>query len=354
MKLRFSTCIVATLVAMMPLVSSVAQAATDSKAVPAAKAADAKPAPVAKSADAKAPAGVAAEVNDEKIMMTDVNRMLEALKTRDTSLQTNSPAANKALVTLRDTILDNLITQHLLYQEAKRRKIAPSQADVNKALAEFKESLNLKTDAEFEKAMAQEGVSTQNVRQTILQELAIQELYKQLTADVVIKDDEIANFYRENIKEFEVPESVSARHILIAVPQDAKKEDWDKALAKAQNVLKLAQAKDADFAKLAKENSDDTGSKDEGGDLGFFPKGKMVPEFEEAAFKAEKGQIVGPVKTQFGYHIIKVEDKQGPQTVPLDQVSDMIRKYLLPIKNKERFEQRLAALRTSAKIKKYI
>jgi parvulin-like peptidyl-prolyl isomerase len=192
------------------------------------------------------------------------------------------------------------------------------------------------------------------VRETIVQELAINELYKRVTADIVIKDEEIGKFYRENIKEFEAPEAVKASHILIAVPKDAKPEDREKAKAKAADIFKQAQVKGADFAKLAKENSDDPGSKEEGGSLGFFSRGDMVPEFEKAAFDAQKGQVVGPVETQFGYHIIKVEDKKAPETIPLAQVSGMIRDYLLPIKSKERMDERLAAWRAAAKIKKNI
>ena len=106
-----------------------------------------------------------------------------------------------------------------------------------------------------------------------------------------------------------------ARHILIAVKPVASDADKQKAKAKAMDVLKQAKAKKADFYKLAAQYSDDPGSKEQGGDLGFFARGEMVPAFEAAAFATPAGQITGPVESEFGYHIIKVEEK-SPRRIP--------------------------------------
>ena len=106
-----------------------------------------------------------------------------------------------------------------------------------------------------------------------------------------------------------------------------------------------------DFAALAKENSEDPGSKENGGDLDFFSRERMVPEFANAAFKMNKGDISDPVKTQFGFHIIKVTDKKESHTVPFAEVKEKIIAYLKDAKHKAAIEELLAGLRAKADVK---
>jgi peptidyl-prolyl cis-trans isomerase C len=129
-----------------------------------------------------------------------------------------------------------------------------------------------------------------------------------------VSDGELHKVYDEAVKQMPGEEEVRARHILVPT------EDEAKAI--------LAQLKNgADFATLAKEKSKDPGAS-EGGDLGYFTKEQMVPEFAAAAFKLDKGQISDPVKTQFGWHIIKVEDKRVKPTPTFDQVKGQVVAYV--------------------------
>jgi len=128
-----------------------------------------------------------------------------------------------------------------------------------------------------------------------------------LKDEVTPTEDEIKAYYDANVSEFDKGKEVNARHILFRTPQDATEEQIAEVKAKAEAVL--TQIKEgADFAELAKANSEDPGSKENGGDLGFFNKGRMVPEFEDAAFALAVGQVSELVKTQFGFHIIKVDE----------------------------------------------
>lgn len=139
------------------------------------------------------------------------------------------------------------------------------------------------------------------------------ENYKNIKAS----EDDIKTFYEQNLQRFSTPEERRASHILIAVNNE--KTDAD-AKKEADEIYKQLQADPSKFAHLAKSKSADPGSARQGGDLGFFQKGMMVPEFDNAVFSGKKGDLVAPVKTQFGYHIIKIVDVKAAQAKPLKEV----------------------------------
>lgn len=139
------------------------------------------------------------------------------------------------------------------------------------------------------------------------------ESYKNIKAS----EDDIKTFYEQNLQRFSTPEERRASHILIAVNNE--KTDAD-AKKEADEIYKQLQADPSKFAQLAKSKSADPGSARQGGDLGFFQKGMMVPEFDNAVFSGKKGDLVAPVKTQFGYHIIKIVDIKPAQAKPLKEV----------------------------------
>jgi len=143
----------------------------------------------------------------------------------------------------------------------------------------------------------------------------LMEALLQDAAKTAVTDEAMKKVYAEATKDMGNEQEVSARHILVENEDEAKKIAAD---------LK----KGGDFAAIAKEKSKDPGSKDQGGDLGFFGKDQMVPEFAEAAFKLEKGQISDPVKSQFGWHIIRLDDKRTKQPPTFDQVKDQIESFV--------------------------
>ncbi len=154
------------------------------------------------------------------------------------------------------------------------------------------------------------------------------------TQDIKVSDKEVKNYFDEHKGQFKEQESVKARHILIKVDKEGDKKAWEAAKKKAEMVRKKA-LKGEDFATLAKEYSDDPGSKNKGGELGYFTKGRMVPEFENAAFALKVGEISEPVKTAFGYHIIKVEDHRAGKQKKFSEVQDTLKDQLLKDKEKK-------------------
>ncbi|HUZ04336.1 MAG TPA: peptidyl-prolyl cis-trans isomerase [Acidobacteriaceae bacterium] len=138
-----------------------------------------------------------------------------------------------------------------------------------------------------------------------------------------ISDAEVQQYYNEHQKEFQVPEEVRVRHILVKVAPNADAKTDAAAKQKAEDILKQLQH-GADFSALAKKESDDPGSKQQGGELGFLQRGTTAPAFDKMAFSLQPGQTSGVFKTQFGYHILQVEEKHEAHQKPLSEVHDMI------------------------------
>jgi len=143
-----------------------------------------------------------------------------------------------------------------------------------------------------------------------------------------VEEDELRSYYDEHREEFRVGEQARASHILFRVAPGADATADAEARAAANGVAEIAR-RGVDFAELARQHSDDPGSKDNGGDLGWFGRGQMVPEFEQAVFGAKPGEIVGPIKSQYGYHLIRVDGFRPERVQPFEEVEDQVRARVL-------------------------
>ena len=148
---------------------------------------------------------------------------------------------------------------------------------------------------------------------------------EELRSTIELTDGEVNAYYEDNPEAFTQDEQVKARHILLQINPDRTPEQAEQQMQEIRQRLDAGE----DFAALAAELSDDPGSKAKGGDLGFFSRGEMIPEFETAAFEAQPGDLVGPVRTSFGYHLIEVQEKQPAGKKPLTDASEEIRSLLL-------------------------
>ena len=211
-----------------------------------------------------------------------------------------------------------------------------------------------KTEADFNKWLIDRGVNLGQLRSILTEEAAMDELTAQITSDVTVSDADIAKYYRENPEAFTIEPAVKAQHILLAVNPSASAADKAAVRKRAQSLIDQLK-KGADFVTLAKNNSDDQSNKDSGGQLPPFERGTMVKPFEDAAFGAKKGDIVGPIETQFGMHIIKINDVLPQKIVDLKDVKDdpRLKAVILRDKKQDRFDAFVAGLQTSAKINKY-
>jgi foldase protein PrsA len=156
-----------------------------------------------------------------------------------------------------------------------------------------------------------------------------------------VTEAEMKSFFETNKESFAEKEQVKASHILVKTEKEAKD-------------LKARLAKGEDFATLAKEFSTDPASKDRGGQLGYFPRGEMTAEFEKAAFTLKVGSISDPVKTEYGYHLIKVEDKRAAEAPNYEKSQDQIREYLTNKKLEEEYNPWLQEVANDYKIENFL
>ncbi|MDP3029935.1 MAG: peptidylprolyl isomerase [Deltaproteobacteria bacterium] len=228
----------------------------------------------------------------------------EALNQRVNSLPPEYQKMIRQNPQFRQSLIDRWVQLSLLSQEARARKL-----DRDRAIAE-------KINELVDTVLAQEFVT------------------KYVFDKIEVTDKEISNYYSEHKAEFEEPEMVKARHILAKVPPEAKPDDWASAEARIREIKKRLDGGE-DFAATAQASSEDPGSKDKGGELGFFPRGQMVPEFEKAAFALRTGEVSEPVKTAFGYHIIKAEDRKEAKTKVFNEVKEEVKNRLIETKQEE-------------------
>jgi peptidyl-prolyl cis-trans isomerase C len=158
--------------------------------------------------------------------------------------------------------------------------------------------------------------------------LATVYLQKEVVEKVTINEDKARSYYKDHTDVFKTPEMIRVKHILIKTEASAPEEEKKKAKAKAEEALKRLKGGE-DFSKLASEVSDDSGTKDKGGDLDFFPRGTMIPAFEEVAFSLKPGETSGVVETEYGYHIIKMEEKKEALLEPFEKIKDKVKEEAL-------------------------
>ncbi len=244
-------------------------------------------------------------------------------------------------------LLDNIIVSHLIDKRSAGVKV--EDAEVNATFDKVKAKYG--TDEELKKQVELNGQTVEGLKESIRSSLRQQHwVESQVKAGPPLTDKDAEEFFQKNPDQFKKPEQVRASHILISVPEDAS-PDVVVAKQKVADAVAARVKKGEDFAKVAKEASEDPGSKETGGDLDFFTKDKMVPEFADAAFGMKKGDISDPVRSKFGYHIIKLTDRKDAETMSLEQVKPQLLAFLQRQKKQEEVSKMLEALRASADVK---
>lgn len=209
-------------------------------------------------------------------------------------------------------ILDRLILNQLVIQEAKKRGIVVGDAEVTAEIQKVIDESFYGMEEYFHQALSEYGVTEEKVREELKTELFLRKIAE---SELDITEDDEREYFAANQAAFYIGEQVEARHILLDSMEEAEK------------VTQLLQEGKA-FGELAGEYSIDQSSAVQGGNLGFFERGRMVPEFEEVAFSLEKGSYSDVVESQFGYHIIEVLDRQDAREVTFEEVRDTVKERL--------------------------
>ena len=285
---------------------------------------------------------VVARVNGEAVKKDDFERMLKTIER-----QAGGPIPPDRRDEVVRNALDQLIVYTLLTQESKNRGVKVEDAEIEQKMGQLRQQFP--TQEAFDKAVQERGMTVDRLRQDARNDLTVNKLMEGEVANIPGPSDaEAKEFYTKNPDKFQENESVRAAHILIRVDEKADAAAKKKARAEIDGVLKQAKA-GADFAKLAQQHSQD-GSAAQGGDLGNFTKGQMVPAFDKVAFELKPGQISDVVTTQFGYHVIKViEHKQG-RVVPFEEAQSRIKDYLGREKKQGHADKFIEALKKKSKI----
>jgi peptidyl-prolyl cis-trans isomerase SurA len=234
-------------------------------------------------------------------------------------------------------VLEQFITEKLLDAEVKRLGIAISGEDMDQYIEEIKKKNQL-SDEDLTEALRREGMTREQYRENVRNELEkSQMIQRQVREKVSIRPEDIDRYYKQNLKKFATREKLHLRHLLLAVPKDAAPEQEKEILAKIQE-LRRQIVTGEDFAKLAKSFSQGPAAND-GGDLGWMNRGTVLHELEEATTKLSIGEVSQPVRTGLGYHLVKLEGKQGGEAQPLEEVSAQIKEELYAKSMEERFQK---------------
>ena len=289
--------------------------------------------------------GPALTINDVEISRAKVSAQVDHM-INQRGLNSGGITQPAVYEQLQQDVVERLITQELLWQEAQRRGVIASDADVDEQLK------NMKGGFESEQAFLFQikagGFTEKAYREDIRQQRSVQQMIAgELAKEVAVSDEEIQEFYNENIKQMTVPEAIRARHILVklAADDEAARVAAQDRIAAIQKELQDG----ADFVTLATERSD-APSAPKGGDLGYFARGQMVAPFEDAAFALQPGETSDIVETQFGFHIIRLEDRREAQAVPVEEAAERISAYLTQGKLQSAVEDLVDDLHASAEI----
>lgn len=265
-------------------------------------------------------------------------------------------------------VINQMIVKELLDQELKAKNIKASSKEVNKEVARIIDQMGGKD--KLTQVLKENGVSTSQFKEDIATQVKLQKLAR-MVGKSEVSDAEVKDFYNKNIDKFKHDEQVHASHILLMAnpyqieqeltestqkeltPEEKKslvKEQMDKQKALAQKLSKELKADNSKFAQYAQKYSQDPGSAARGGDLGFFSKEQMVPEFAKVAFSAKPNTVSEPVQTQFGYHIIMVTDRRAAGTESFDKVKNQLKERMKAEKELKTLDDIVVAAKKKAKI----
>ncbi|MBI5178624.1 MAG: peptidylprolyl isomerase [Nitrospinae bacterium] len=288
---------------------------------------------------------VVASVNGVEISRTMFARILKDI-VADMSAR-NDTLTEEKLKTIENNVLGQMVHTELFLQEAKANKMKADEKVVEKQYDGFKARFG--SEDEFKKWMGQQATTAAEIKDNIREDLTIRALIEErVLKGVKVTEADAQKYYNGNKNMFQAPEMIRARHIIIRLEPDADKEKKDAAAKKMAEIQAKLKAGEK-FEDLAKQYGEDS-TKALGGDLGLRPRGALVKEFEDVAFALKAGQVSGVVTTQFGLHLIKLEEKKPAGIMAFKDVKDDVVRGLEADAKRQKMVQYLADLKAKAKI----
>ncbi len=289
---------------------------------------------------------IAASVNGKVIKRAELEREILNLTHRYSTQMQNSTIPDD----IESEALDNLITKELLYEASRKAQIKVEDSEVDKNLQQ--EISKFPNKEAFDSVLKRENITEDELKSAIRYGIAIQTYVEDMyVSKTSVLDEELKTYYDSNPALFKHPEMVKASHILIKLDPQADEAQKIEARKKIDDIAKKLTAGE-DFAELAKNYSECPSSAN-GGDLGSFRRGQMVQAFEDAAFSMNPGEISPVVETHFGFHIIKVSEKQPEGTFPFEEVKPQIQQVLTREKVQKLLEKDIENLKSKADIETF-
>jgi foldase protein PrsA len=278
-----------------------------------------------------------AVVGGEQIMKTEFNQMFEMFKVQyeqqyGAEIWEQDVDGRKYIDVMKEKVLDMLVDIKVQEQEALKTGITATEEEIEAEVEKARKYFD--SEEKFNEFLTSQKMTMEYLRDTIRKDILVSKLQEKLTTEVSVTDDEVAAYYGANQDQFI---SIKASHILMEDEEEAKK--MLERVKKGEN-----------FNELALEFSEDPTAVDNKGDLGYFRKGQMVEPFETAAFALKAGEISELVKTDYGYHIIKLEDKKYDK---LEEIAAELKISMVDNKKDTVYQELIEEMRTKADIKKY-
>ncbi len=301
--------------------------------------------PMAWSAPEESSEDRVAVVNGEPISRAELEQEMTPVRHRMGMTGENVDEAK--LAEIRKEVLENLIRRELIFQESREKGFTVEESAVEERLSALK--ARFPDPEQFQQMMAQMNFTEEILKQQIREQLTIQKFVEsRIVEKIEVAEAEAKKYYEENRDQFEQPEQIHARHILIKVEEgadEAAKTDAKERLEAVRGKLEEG----GDFEELAEEYSEGP-SKSRGGDLGFFGRGQMVKSFEDAAFALEPGEVSGLVETQFGYHLIELVEEKAAGVQSFAEAQPRIEQMLKNQRIQSELDKYIENLREESKI----
>ena len=292
------------------------------------------------------PADVVARVNGVEIRRKELDDTEQALLTQ--LQQRGRDLSPEKRADFDRQVLEELIGRELVLQEGRSRKLGDIEQRAQQELSMIKTKLG--GEAEFTKALREAGLTEEQYIRRLRENMIIRNTINAVVEqETKVTPEEVKAYYETNRERFHQPEMVRASHILIQVPPDATSQIKTQKLAQIETVQSLLK-QGGQFAELAKKFSEDTATAANGGDLDYFPRGTMVPEFDAVAFTLSTNKVSDIVTTKFGYHLLMVTDRKPAREVPFEEVKTNIEKFLLGSRGVEITRKHVQDLHAAAKI----
>jgi peptidyl-prolyl cis-trans isomerase SurA len=303
--------------------------------------------PAEKASSGKVVNTIAAIVNDDIVTLYEVDRESRPL-IREAEKKSAIDAA--ARTQIRRTVLEHLIDKKLLDQKIKELNIKVSDEEIRQAIEDVKRQNNMTSQEVLVSALASQGLTYEQYRAQLQEQLEKLKLVSmEVRAKIHVAESESLEYYEANRAKYSEEDTYRARHIFFKISEKAPADAIKRTMTTA--LMVLAEAKEGkDFAELAKSYSEDPAARKDGGNLGTFKKGDMMPELEAAILSLKPGEVSDLVYTPSGFHIVKLEERTTGKMKPFETVKAEIDETLYRKKSEERFGQWAKDLRAKASI----